>query len=96
MENKNSGTLSALIGILGVGVIILSIILITYDNAGQLFRGSIISLLQADLGVLLLIYGIRENRSKGKPKGNMYFIVGLAILTTTAFTIYNLFMKLAE
>lgn len=96
MENKENGTLRALMGILGVGIIILSIVLFSTENAGEVFKGSITSLLQADLGLLLLIFGIKENRSKGKPKGNMYFIIGLAILTTTAFTIYNLFTKLAQ
>jgi uncharacterized membrane protein SirB2 len=94
MENKETRTLSVLMGILGVGVIILSIILISNENAGELFRGVLASLLQIVLGLLLLVYGIKENRSKGKPKGNMYFIVGLAVLTTTAFTIYNLITKL--
>lgn len=96
MENKKTVTLSALIGILGVGVMALSIILLNAKNAGEVFKGSIASLLQIDLGLLLLIYGIKENRSKGKPKGNMYFIVGLAILTTTVFTIYGLFTKLSQ
>jgi hypothetical protein len=96
MENKKTGKLNALMGILGVGVIALSIILISNENAGELFKGSIASVLQIDLGLLLLIYGIKENRSKGKPKGNMYFIVGLAVLTSTAFTIYGLFTKLTQ
>ena len=96
MENKKTETLSALMGILGVGVIILSIILFTAEDAGEVFKGAITSLLQVDLGLLLLIFGIKENRSKGKPKGNMYFTVGLAVLTSTAFTIYGLFTKLAQ
>ena len=96
MENKDTGKLSILMGILGVGVMALSIILLSYDNASELFKGSIASLLQVVLGLLLLTFGVKENRSKGKPKGNMYFIVGLAVLTSTAFTIYGLFTKLAQ
>lgn len=96
MENKKTKTLNALMGILGVGVIILSIILLSNDNAGELFKGIMASILQIALGLLLLTFGIKENRSKGKPKGNMYFIVGLAVLTSTAFTIYGLFTKLAQ
>lgn len=96
MENKKTGALSVLMGILGVGAMALSIILFMNENAGELFKGSITSLFQVDLGLLLLVFGIKENRSKGKPKGNMYFIVGLAVLTSTAFTIYSLFTNLAQ
>ena len=96
MENKKNRTLSVLLGILGAGVMILSIILFTAENAGEIFKASITSLLQIDLGLLLIIFGIKENRSKGKPKGNMYFTVGLAVLTSTAYTIYGLFTKLGQ
>ena len=96
MENKRTGALSVLMGILGVGLIILCTLLFTTKNTGEMLKGLIISLLQADLGSFLLIFGIKKNRSKGKPAGDMYYIIGLAILTTTAFTIYNLYTKLAQ
>ncbi|MDF2891724.1 MAG: hypothetical protein K0R80_2091 [Clostridia bacterium] len=96
MENKKTSTLRILMGILGVGVIALSITLFTTENAGEIFKAVFTSLLQVNLGLLLLVFGISENRSKGKPKGNMYFVVGLAVLTSTAFTIYDLFTRLAQ
>lgn len=96
MEDKKPRKNSALVGILGVGVIILSIILFTSENSTEIFKSAITALLQIDLGLLLVMYGINENRSKGKPKGNSYFVVGLAVLTSTAYTIYNLFTKLSQ
>lgn len=96
METNKSGKLGVLIGILGVGLMILSIILLSSKNAGELFKGSMASILQIDLGLLLLVYGIKENHTKGKPKGNMYFTIGLAVLTSTAYTIYALYIKLSQ
>lgn len=96
MEDKNPRVINGLIGILGVILIILSIILFTIENAGTMFKSVITVILQVDMGLLLMIYGIKENRSKGKPKGNIYFIVGLAVLTSTVYTIYNLYTKLAQ
>jgi hypothetical protein len=96
MENKKSSALSGVTGILGIGVLILSIILFTNKNATEIFKSVIAVLLQADLGLLLLIFGINENRSKGRPKGNNYFVVGLVVLTSTIYTIYNLYIKLMQ
>lgn len=95
MKNKKIGILNILMGILGAGLIILGIIIFTNENAGELFKDSIAAQFQVDFGLYLLVFGIKKNRIKGKPAGNKYFMIGLAILTTTAFTIYNLFTKLA-
>jgi hypothetical protein len=94
-DNK-SGSIRILIGILGLSVIALSILLLIAENLGVMLKTALVAAWQADIGLLLLFYGVNENRTKGKPKGNMYFVVGLAVLTSTVYTIYDLYTKLAQ
>ena len=96
MENKKAKSLNGLTGILGLGAIILSIILFTYENAGEVFKSVTTALFQVDIGLLLIVYGIREKRTKGKTNGNNYLYVGAAVVLSTAYTLYGLFMKLGQ
>lgn len=96
MANKNSKVLNGSTGILGIGVIILSIILLSNIGLSEVYRLVVSVLLQLLLGLLFIVTGMRENATKGKPKGNMFFYVGSAILVTMAYSAYMLITKLGQ
>jgi cation transport ATPase len=94
MTKKNSKLLNGSTGILGAGVILLSIILLSNTGLNEFYKQAVSVLLQLFLGMLFIVTGIKENATKGKPKGNMFFIVGSAILLTMAYSAYTLIAKL--
>jgi len=94
VENKQPKTLNGITGILGIGAIILSIVLFTNENAGYIFKSVVTALFQLDIGLMLVIYGIRENKMKGKPKGNSYLYVGIAALASTLYTLFVFYARL--
>jgi hypothetical protein len=95
MISKNNKVLNGLTGVFGFLVIILSIILLSNKDLSELHKLTTSTVLQLCLGILFIVTGIRENATKGKPKGNMFLYVGAAILVTMAYGAYVLIAKMA-
>jgi peptidoglycan/LPS O-acetylase OafA/YrhL len=94
MKNQKKTTLEICIGILQAGILIFVIALIIGTKKDYVFKSIATILLQLNFGMLLIAFGMKENRLKGKSKGNMFFAVGAAALLASVYSIYTLYTKM--